>query len=138
MNQQQPGNPHRQLFQQSGKDQSGRLNNSSTLASSTGPQGAPMGQPTSLKRQRSQQFRSAQHGPGSQGPLLPPSAPPSQAQQLEGDSKKQLSSTMQGLTFETLDLPTNEDESQALSPHHHYSHPQYIGQTNLDVQTLFK
>lgn len=65
VHQQQTGNPafRNTFYQQSSKDQSGRLNNSSTL-SSGGPQGASIGQPTALKRQRSQQFRSAQHGPG--------------------------------------------------------------------------
>lgn len=44
---------------------------------------------------------------------------------------------MQGLGYENLDGQAEEDP-QTLSPNHHYSNPQYIGQTTLDVQTLFK
>ena len=44
---------------------------------------------------------------------------------------------MQGLPFENLDGQAEEDP-QTLSPNHHFSNPQYIGQTTLDVQTLFK
>ena len=44
---------------------------------------------------------------------------------------------MHGPPFENLDDQAEEDPL-TLSPNHHFSNPQYVGQTNLDVQTLFK
>ena len=44
---------------------------------------------------------------------------------------------MQTLNHENLEGQGDED-ALTLSPNDHYSNPQYIGQTNLDVQTLFK